>query len=97
MKIAFGNRHDVPPPTALAARADRAAKNMLEGMVLFVTVLVAARFAGADKDRLALGSTLFFWGRVAYFGIYLAGIAYLRTVVWGVAIAGVFMIGMAAL
>src|SRR5689334_14039763 len=88
MKIGLGNRDDVAEPTALSARADRAARNMLESMPLFVGVVVAARYAGAPADQLTLGSTLFFWARLAYFGVYLAGIAYLRTAVWIVAVLG---------
>ncbi len=97
MIAGLGNRDAVPEPSPLAARADRAAKNMLEGFLLFVGVVVAARYAGAPSDQLGLGSTLFFWARVAYFVVYLAGVAYVRTAVWAVAVAGLFMIGRAAL
>ena len=95
--VAFGNRDEVPEPSPVAARADRAGKNMLEGLALFVTVVAAARFAGAAPERLSLGATLFLWARVVYFAVYLAGIPYLRTAVWGVSIAGIVMIGQAAL
>lgn len=97
MITGLGNRDAVPQPSLLAARADRAAKNMLEGFLLFVGVVVAARYAGAPSDQLALGSTLFFWARVAYFVVYLAGVAYLRTAVWAVGVVGLFTIGRAAL
>jgi uncharacterized MAPEG superfamily protein len=60
VKIGFGNRDNLPEPTPLAARADRAARNMLENLVLFVAAIVAARFSGADPQDLALGSQLFF-------------------------------------
>src|SRR5688500_3518655 len=43
----LGNRDDLPPPTPLAERADRAAKNMIENLVLFLGVLMAARFSEA--------------------------------------------------
>lgn len=97
MKRGLGNRDDVPEPTALSARADRAARNMLESVPLFVCVVVAARHAGAPADQLTLGSTLFFWARLAYFGVYLAGIVYLRTAIWIVAVLGLFIIARAAL
>jgi uncharacterized MAPEG superfamily protein len=97
MKLGMGNRDDVPEPTPLAARADRAAKNMLENLVLFVCVVVAARYAGAPAEQVNLGSTIFFWARLLYFGVYLAGIAYLRTAVWAVAVLGLFIIARAAL
>jgi uncharacterized MAPEG superfamily protein len=94
---AGGNRDDLPEPTELANRADRAAKNMLENLVLFTALLVAARLGNGDPDRIVLGARIFFWARVAYFPIYVAGIKYVRTVVWAVGIAGLGLIFSAVL
>ena len=41
---------------------------------------------------IALGATVFFWGRLVYWPVYLAGIIYLRTLVWFVGIVGLVMI-----
>ncbi len=92
MKIAFGNRDNVPEPTPLVGRADRAARNMLENLVLFTAVLATARFAGVHDARIDLGARIFFWSRVAYFPVYLAGIAYVRTAIWSVSLVGLAMI-----
>lgn len=92
MKIGFGNREDLPERTPLAGRADRAAKNMLENFVLFAALLFAARLAGGDRARIELGAQLFFWARLVYFPIYLAGIHYLRTLVWTVALSGLALL-----
>jgi uncharacterized MAPEG superfamily protein len=92
LRVAFGNRDDVPEPSPVAARADRAARNMLENLVLFVAVLAAAYFSGALSERTVLGAAIFFWARLAYFGIYLAGIKYLRTLTWAVALGGIGLI-----
>ncbi len=97
MKLAFGNRADLPEASPLAARADRAAKNMLENLLLFLAVFGAARAAGAPSEAIAPGAVLFFWARVAYFLVYLAGVPYLRTGIWFVAVAGLVMVGRAAL
>ncbi|MEO7935944.1 MAG: MAPEG family protein, partial [Dokdonella sp.] len=40
----------------------------------------------------ALGAQLYFWARLAYLPTYAAGIPYLRTVIWGVAIVGLAMV-----
>ncbi len=90
--VAMGNRDDMPPPSPLAGRADRAAKNMTENLVLFVALVVAARLGGVDSSKIAVGAAVFFWARVVYFPVYLAGIRVLRTVVWGASIAGLVMI-----
>jgi uncharacterized MAPEG superfamily protein len=96
MKIAFGNRDNAVEGSALAGRADRAAKNMLEAMVMFIAVVAAARFAGRGADA-ALGATVFFWARVVYWAVYLAGVPYVRTAVWFVGVAGIVMVARAAL
>lgn len=96
LKLALGNRDTAIDPTAVAARADRAGKNMLEAMVMFIAVVAAARFAGKGAEA-ALGASVFFWSRVAYWLIYVAGIPYLRTAVWFVGVAGIAMIGRLAL
>src|SRR5688500_15938212 len=64
IRIAFGNREELPKRTALAGRADRAAKNMIENFVLFAALLLAARLAGGDRGRIELGAQLFFWARL---------------------------------
>jgi uncharacterized MAPEG superfamily protein len=89
--IALGNRDDVPPPEGLGGRADRAAKNQLEGMVMLLALVLAAHLAG-KAPQAALGATIFFWARLVYWPVYLAGIVYLRTLVWFVSIFGLFLI-----
>jgi uncharacterized MAPEG superfamily protein len=90
----FGNREDLPPASPLAGRAERAAKNMLENMVLFTAIVVTA---GGNLDRVKLGAEIFFVARLAYWPVYLAGIKYLRTVLWAVSIVGMGLIAATAL
>ena len=98
LAIAFGNRADLSEPTPIAGRAERAARNMLENLVLCTAVLLAAQGAGVgDSDRVVLGARLFFWARVAYFPVYLAGITYLRTALWAVGVVGMGLITSAIL
>jgi uncharacterized MAPEG superfamily protein len=91
MEIAFGNREDRPAPQGLAGRADRAARNMLEGMALLLAAVLAAQLAG-KASQAALGATVFFWARLVYWPVYLAGIIYLRTAVWLASIVGLALI-----
>ena len=88
---AFGNRENLPTPSGMAGRADRAARNMIQGMVLFVTLVLAAHIAG-KASQAALGATVFFWARLVYWPLYLAGIVYLRTLAWIVSIIGLILI-----
>ena len=95
LKLGVGNRHALPEPSPIAGRADRAAKNMLENLVLFAVVVLVARLGGMDPQHIVPGARLFFFARVVYFFVYLAGIPWLRTVVWAVSIAGLVMIVLA--
>jgi len=96
-KLAFGNREAMPEPSPIAGRAERAARNNLENLVLFVAAFVGARLGGASPDALLPGAHLFVWARVVYVGVYLAGIPYLRTLVWLVSVFGIVAVAAAAL
>ena len=91
-RYSLGNRAEPRDKTSLAGRADRAAKNMLENLVLFAPLVAAAHFAGSHNKLVVVGANVFFWARVAYWPVYLAGIPVLRTLIWGVGVAGMGMI-----
>ena len=92
MARAFGNRDDLPEPTPLAGRADRAAKNMVENLAMFVALVAAVHFAGKSGEQATLGANIFFWSRLAFWPCYLAGITHLRTLIWLASILGMAMI-----
>jgi uncharacterized MAPEG superfamily protein len=92
MLAAFGNREGMPEGHDFAGRTDRAAKNMLENMVLFTALALAAVVAGVADPKVELGARVFFWARLAYIPVYMIGIPYLRTAIWGVSVAGMAMI-----
>jgi len=87
-----GNRDGLPEMAGWAGRAARAHRNMLESLILFAVLVLAAHVAGVHNAMTLLGVQLFFWGRVAHALIYLAGIPWLRTAAWGVSIAGLALI-----
>lgn len=89
LNLALGNRDRMPEPSALGARAERAARNTLENLVLFAVLALVAHAAGAGNSaQVLLGAQLFFWARLAYLAVYIAGIAYLRTGVWALGMVG---------
>jgi uncharacterized MAPEG superfamily protein len=97
MKLGFGNRESMPEPSPIAGRAERAARNTLENLVLFVAAFAAARLAGASPERIASGAHLFVWARCLYLAVYIAGVPYLRTVVYAASVIGIGWVGSAAL
>ncbi len=87
-----GNREGMPALTGWAMRAQRAHLNLLESLVLFAIVVLVAHAAGRANATTALGAQLFFWGRVAFAIIYMAGIPWLRTAAWGLSVAGIVLV-----
>lgn len=87
-----GNRENMPDMMGWAGRASRAHGNMLENIALFAAVVLVAQVAGKTNATTALGAQIFFWARLVYAGVYLAGIPWVRTAVWGVSMVGLVMI-----
>ena len=87
-----GNHEKFPEITGWAGRAARAHRNMLENLPLFAALVLVAVTAGKTNDMTLLGAQLFFWGRVAYAAVYVAGVPWLRTGVWVVSVIGMVMI-----
>ncbi|HYD38286.1 MAG TPA: MAPEG family protein [Allosphingosinicella sp.] len=87
-----GNREDLPAIRGWAGRARRAHSNMLENLLVFAIVVIVAHVAGKANPTTALGAALFFWARLAYAVIYVAGIPWLRTAAWAVSLAGIVLI-----
>ena len=87
-----GNREGQPEIRGWAGRAARAHRNMLESLALFAVLVLVAVAAGKTNANTLLGAQLFFWARLVYSGVYLAGIPWLRTGVWAVSAAGLILI-----
>jgi uncharacterized MAPEG superfamily protein len=75
-----------------AGRAQRAHRNMLENLVLFAALVLIAVLAGKTNSTTLLGAQLFFWARLVYAVVYIAGIPWLRTAVWTVSVIGLLLI-----
>ena len=87
-----GNRDNMPKFAGWAGRAQRAHFNMLESLVLFAALVLIAQATGRLNSTTALGAQLFFWARLVYAAIYIAGIPWLRTAIWGVSVVGLLLI-----
>jgi uncharacterized MAPEG superfamily protein len=87
-----GNRERLPPLLGWAGRADRAYRNMLEYLLPFAVLILAIEVTDKDNEMTGLGAQLFFWARCVYAIVYIAGVPWLRTIVWAVSIAGLVLI-----
>ncbi|TMH72205.1 MAG: hypothetical protein E6H57_03820 [Betaproteobacteria bacterium] len=92
LPLLAGNREGLAPCTGWAGRASRAHHNMLESLVLFAALVLIAALAGKSNAMTLLGAQLFFWARLVYAVVYLAGIPWARTAVWFVSVIGLALI-----
>lgn len=89
----LGNRDAESRPLAGAsARAGRASWNFLESFPFFAAAVLAALITNRNSAATALGSQLYFWGRLVYLPVYVIGIPYLRTLIWAVSFAGLVLV-----
>ena len=72
-------RDDVPDTTASVERAQRAVANLLETLPAFLVLGVLSLMQTADVLMFAQAWLVL---RMVYLACYLAGIAYVRSVVW---------------
>lgn len=87
-----GNRDNLPRVSGWPDRAARAHRNMLESLVLFAALVLVAQVTGKANATTALGAQVFFWARLVYVPVYVVGIPWVRTAVWGVSIFGLVQI-----
>ena len=87
-----GNRDGLPEIKGWGGRAARAHRNMLENLVLFAALVLVVVVAGKSNAMTLLGAQIFLYARIVYALVYIAGIPWLRTAVWGVSVAGLAMI-----
>jgi uncharacterized MAPEG superfamily protein len=92
LPVMAGNRESFPVVEGWIGRARRAHLNMVENLVPFAALVLAAAALGKLGPLTALGAQLFFWGRVGHAAAYIAGIAYVRTAAFLVAYAGMALI-----
>ena len=88
----FGNRDDAFVVPDWVSRTRRAHLNMVENLVPFACLVLAAQASGSANETTALGAQIFFVSRVAHAAIYIIGIPYARTAAFATGIVGMFMI-----
>jgi uncharacterized MAPEG superfamily protein len=96
VELPFGylfTSRDKPPAASglLFGRACRALANYLENFTPFVAVALALIATQRTGGAGAIGATIWILARVVYLPVYVFGIIYVRTIVWGISIIGLVM------
>jgi uncharacterized MAPEG superfamily protein len=92
---AMGNRDDPRALSGWGARAERAQANMYESLPVFAILVLVVQATSHHSPATAMGAQLFFYARLVYALVYMAGIPWLRTLVWLAGLAGMIMVGAA--
>jgi uncharacterized MAPEG superfamily protein len=79
-------------PTGVASRIERSYFNLLETLGPFAALVLVVLYTGNANANTALGAQIYFWGRVLYFPAYIAGIPWLRTIIWTISTCGLALI-----
>ncbi len=82
----------LPRYQGIAARLDRAHRNFMETMPLFAAAVLTCVALRHEGGLSTWGASLYFWGRIVYLPLYAAGVPYVRTVAWLVALAGLCLV-----
>jgi uncharacterized MAPEG superfamily protein len=88
-----GPRDEVLPPlTGIAGRLNRALRNFFETFPLFAAAVLIAAVANIHNGLTLWGAWLYVLGRIVYVPLYAFGVRYVRSLVWNVAVLGIFLI-----
>jgi uncharacterized MAPEG superfamily protein len=87
----LGNRDHMRPLTVAGQRAKRALENMHEALPVFLALALLNMIAGTAGASAITGATVFLIARILYVGVYVAGIAVVRTLLWAVSWVGLAM------
>lgn len=97
LQTVLGNRDNLPDMTTMTGRFDRALKNMIEAMFVFIPLSLLSIILEADKSAAVLGAQIFFFSRVVYIPAYVSGIFGLRTTIWTISVIGQILLLIAIL
>ncbi|MEL4376417.1 MAPEG family protein [Brucella cytisi] len=76
------------PSGKFASRAERASANFRETYPAFIGLALALVLKGDPSGWGIVGAWLWFFGRIVYIPLYLAGIPYFRSFVWLISLVG---------
>ncbi|MGQ5718328.1 MAPEG family protein [Pseudochrobactrum asaccharolyticum] len=93
-----GPRDEAGPPVGIiTGRLQRAQHNLFETLPLFLAAIIIAHITGREGTLTLTGAWIYVIGRVLYIPAYGFGIPYIRSLIWGVSLAGLVLIILALL
>lgn len=91
LRFLRGPRDLRPATPVLTGRMERALRNMLEALPIFLPLALLAELRGIEAGWAITGAMVFTLARVAYVPAYGSGIVWLRSLIWAIGHAGLVM------
>jgi uncharacterized MAPEG superfamily protein len=82
----------MPPLNPVVGRLKRAQDNLFETLPLFVGAVLLAHVTGRESSVTAIGTQIYFWGRVVYIPLYVLGVRHVRSLIWLISTGGLVAI-----
>ncbi len=92
LPTAAGNQHDIAPWTGANDRLNRAIRNLIEAVAIFVPLAVAVEVMGLTNSTTALGAEIFLISRIIHAVVYVVGVPWVRTSAWTGGVIGILMV-----
>lgn len=89
----LGSRDGDPDYTDMQGRTRRTVANHMEGMLLFIPLVLIVEMAALSSQLTQIGAATYLAGRLGFVPFYLLGVPYLRSLFWGIAILGTLLVG----
>lgn len=86
------NRENMPELPGWANRALAAQQNLNENLIHFSIIVLIVHILGLSNEMSALGATIFFYSRLVYWVVYIAGITWVRTMAFMAGLIGEVLI-----
>ncbi|HYI64349.1 MAG TPA: MAPEG family protein [Allosphingosinicella sp.] len=88
-----GARDEVLPPSEpLVGRLARAQANYFETFPVMAAAILVVTAAGLETRWTAIGALVWLAARIVYLPLYAMGVPMLRTLVFGISVAGIVMV-----
>lgn len=91
LTFSAGPRDDQQPIDGLGGRVIRAFGNFRETYPFFVALALAAEALGRHGGAVNTGAWLYVGGRLIYWPLYVAGIPWVRSIIWAIATFGILL------
>ena len=92
--VTFGGsaRDDQKPIEGIGGRVIRAFNNFRETFPFFAALVLAGVVLHRHSSLTVIGANLYFWARIVYWPLYVAGVPMVRSLVWLISLVGLVLL-----